>query len=48
MVAAVLIEALQALDLQYPKVEGAALEEIQQVRNALKFEGGRAKVKMNP
>jgi PPK2 family polyphosphate:nucleotide phosphotransferase len=48
VVAAALIEALEALDLQYPKVEGAVLKEIQQVRNALKFEGGRAKVKMNP
>ena len=48
VVAAALIEGLEALDLQFPKVEGAALKEIQQVRNALKFEGGRAKVKMNP
>jgi PPK2 family polyphosphate:nucleotide phosphotransferase len=48
VVAAAVIEALEALDLQYPKVEGAALKEIQQVRNALKFEGGRAKVKMSP
>src|SRR5580704_10192148 len=30
VVAAALIEALEALDLQYPKVEGAALKEIQQ------------------
>src|ERR1700736_415496 len=42
VVAAALIEALEALDLQYPKVEGAALKEIQQVRNALKSEGRRA------
>ena len=48
MVAAALIEALEALDLQYPKVEGAALKEIQQVRNALKFEGGRTKVTREP
>jgi len=48
VVAAALIEALEALDLQYPKLEGAAFKEIQQVRKALKSEGGRAKVKKKP
>jgi PPK2 family polyphosphate:nucleotide phosphotransferase len=43
VVAAALIEALQELDLQYPKVKGAALKEIQQVRKALESEGDRAK-----
>jgi hypothetical protein len=46
VVAAALIKALEALDLQYPKLEGAAFKEIQQVRKALK--GGRAKVKKKP
>ena len=41
VVAAALIEALEGLDLQYPKVEGAALEEMQKVRAALLAEGKR-------
>jgi hypothetical protein len=48
VVVAALIEALEDLDLQYPKVEGAALKEIQRIRSALKSEGGRAKVRKNP
>jgi PPK2 family polyphosphate:nucleotide phosphotransferase len=43
VVAAALIEALEDLDLRYPRLEGAALKELQQVRNALKSEGSRAK-----
>ena len=39
VVAAALIETLEELDLQYPKVEGKALEEMQQVRDALLAEG---------
>jgi polyphosphate kinase 2 (PPK2 family) len=35
VVAGAMIEALEKLDLQYPKVEGAALEELQKVRAAL-------------
>jgi PPK2 family polyphosphate:nucleotide phosphotransferase len=35
VVAAAMIDALEALDLEYPKVEGKALEGLQQVRAAL-------------
>ena len=35
VVAAAMIDALEALDLEYPKVKGKALEELQQVRAAL-------------
>jgi len=35
VVAAAMIDALEALDLEYPKVEGKALVELQQVRAAL-------------
>ena len=45
VVAAALIETLEDLDLQYPGLEGTALKELQQVRNALKSEGSRAKEK---
>jgi len=38
VVAAALIEALEALDLQFPKIEGAALQELQKVRAALETE----------
>ncbi len=38
MVAAALIETLEGLDLKYPKIEGKALEEMQQVRTALTAE----------
>jgi PPK2 family polyphosphate:nucleotide phosphotransferase len=48
VVAAALIEALEGLDLQYPKMESAALKEIEQVRSALKSEGRRAKVRKKP
>jgi PPK2 family polyphosphate:nucleotide phosphotransferase len=44
MVAAALIEALEDLDLQYPKIEAAALKEFQKVRTSLMSEGSRAKV----
>ncbi len=40
VVAAALIEALEALDLEFPKIEGAALDELQKVRAALVAEGG--------
>jgi hypothetical protein len=30
-----MIEALEGLNLEYPKIEGAALEELQRVRKAL-------------
>ncbi len=44
MVAAALIEALEGLELEYPKIEGEALDEFQKVRTALTSEaGGRAK-----
>jgi PPK2 family polyphosphate:nucleotide phosphotransferase len=44
VVAAALIEALEGLELEYPKIEGEALEEFQKVRTALTSEaGGRAK-----
>jgi hypothetical protein len=42
VVAAALIETLEGLDLKYPKIEGKALEEMQQVRAALLAEGGAA------
>jgi hypothetical protein len=40
VVARAMVEALEALDLEYPKVEGAALKELQQVRAALVEERG--------
>ena len=40
VVAAAMIEALEELDLQFPKVEGKALEEMQNVRKSLQAEGG--------
>jgi PPK2 family polyphosphate:nucleotide phosphotransferase len=40
MVAAALIEAMEGLDLDFPKVEGAALEEMMKVREALLAEKG--------
>jgi PPK2 family polyphosphate:nucleotide phosphotransferase len=45
VVAAALIEALEDLDLQYPKIEGGALKEFQKVRTTLMSEGGRTKLK---
>jgi hypothetical protein len=44
-VAAALIEALEGLDLQFPKLEPATLKEIQQVRDALKSEPNRTEAK---
>jgi PPK2 family polyphosphate:nucleotide phosphotransferase len=35
VVAAAMVDTLKALDLEFPKVEGAALKELQQVRTAL-------------
>ena len=35
VVARALVEALEGLDPQFPKIEGAALKELQQVRKAL-------------
>jgi len=43
VMAAALIEALEALDLEYPKIEGAALAELDKVRAALGAEGGGGK-----
>jgi PPK2 family polyphosphate:nucleotide phosphotransferase len=40
VVAAALIEALEGIDLQYPKIEGDALKEFQKVRTTLMAEGG--------
>jgi hypothetical protein len=34
-----MIETLESLDLQYPKIEGAALTELEQVAAALEAEG---------
>jgi PPK2 family polyphosphate:nucleotide phosphotransferase len=39
VVAKALVEALEELDLKYPKVEGAALGEMEKVRKALVMEG---------
>ena len=38
-----LIETLESLDLHYPKVEGTALAEMQQVRKALLAEGRKGR-----
>jgi hypothetical protein len=35
-----MIEALEALDLRFPKIEGEALKELQAVRKSLQAEGG--------
>ena len=35
VVAAALVEAMESLDLSYPKIEGAALKEMRKVRTAL-------------
>ena len=43
VVASALIKALDALDLKYPKLGGATLKEIHQVRRALEAEEERAK-----
>jgi hypothetical protein len=45
VVAPALIEALEDLDLQYPKIEAAALKEFCKVETALKSEESRAKLK---
>ena len=39
VVARAMIETLERLDPQFPKVEGAALKELQKVRAALEAEG---------
>jgi PPK2 family polyphosphate:nucleotide phosphotransferase len=44
-VAAVIIEALEQLDLKYPEVEGRALAELKKVRHALLSEGSRGRTK---
>jgi polyphosphate kinase 2 (PPK2 family) len=41
VVARAIVETLERLDLQFPKVEGAALEELQKARAALDAEGER-------
>jgi polyphosphate kinase 2 (PPK2 family) len=43
VVARALIERLQSLDLQYPKIQGAALKELYKVRAALLREGPGAR-----
>jgi PPK2 family polyphosphate:nucleotide phosphotransferase len=45
VVARAMIETLEQLDLQFPKVEGAALKELQKVRTALEAEGDQARAK---
>jgi PPK2 family polyphosphate:nucleotide phosphotransferase len=45
VVARAMIETLERLDLQFPKVEGAALKELQKVRAALEAEGDQARAK---
>ena len=40
-----LVEALEGLDLQFPKLEAVRLREIQQVRDVLKSEANRTKAK---
>jgi hypothetical protein len=41
VVAGVLMQELQALDLEFPKITGKALKELQQVGKALKAEKPR-------
>jgi PPK2 family polyphosphate:nucleotide phosphotransferase len=43
VVAAAMIDALERLDLQFPKVEGAALEELKKAREALTAEASKGK-----
>jgi hypothetical protein len=43
VVARAMIDALQAIDPQYPKVEGAALAELEKVRSALLAENPKKK-----
>jgi hypothetical protein len=40
IVAAAMVDALKALDLEFPEVEGDALKELQQVRVALEAQAG--------
>jgi len=40
-VAGAIVQELQALDLDFPKVAGKALNELHKVRKALKAEPGR-------
>jgi PPK2 family polyphosphate:nucleotide phosphotransferase len=40
VVASAMIEALEGLDLRFPKIEGEALKELQTVRKSLQAEGG--------
>ena len=42
VVARAMIETLEGLDLQVPKIEGAALKELEKVRGALQAEGDQA------
>jgi hypothetical protein len=46
VVARALIERLQSLDLQYPKIQGAALKELYKVRTALLRRGPGARAGM--
>jgi PPK2 family polyphosphate:nucleotide phosphotransferase len=45
VVASAIIDVLEGLDLDFPKVAGKALEELKSAERALKAEGGRAKSK---
>jgi hypothetical protein len=45
VVAAAIVEALERLDLQFPKIEGKALEDLMAAKRALTAEGGRPKGK---
>jgi len=43
VIAESIVEAMEKLDLQFPKVEGAALKELQKVRRALLAESPKRK-----
>ena len=45
VIGSAIVSALEALDLKFPKVDAAALEEFKQVRKALEEEGKRVAVK---
>jgi PPK2 family polyphosphate:nucleotide phosphotransferase len=45
VIGSAIVSALDALDLQFPKVDAAALSEFKQVRQALEHEGRKAAVK---
>jgi len=45
VVAAVMVDELEALDLEYPKVEAPLLRELGKIRRSLEQEGKRGKRK---